>query len=271
MSGFSLQQGQIRGALVSAGLPADAATKIANVLGNAAQSLRHSGPITHDTTPRNMRLVSPDIRRHTLPTLDFRPADADYRASQVRSSEERPQAVQANAVQESLAPQQTAGAFRVRGGAYTSVTSSGDAATVGLRVTGIGEAAFLDPQGNNVVAKNLRAEASPESEGRLRFSIERSGPEVVWKIQLQNIGTLDVVTDVRYEDGVGLVVVYERIVAWTDPSAQQRVVAIPVANVGVVTSVALSDAALVAQRGTVAVFGAGAASPNVIPITDCPE
>lgn len=268
---FSQQAGQLTNALVAAGLSPTAASTIASILGNASQGLVHRGPQTHDTTPESMRYVTPDTRKQVLTNLDFRQADPDYRQPLTRTSEEQPKPEPEPTVLSTISPQQRASTFRVLGGAYTSAEGRGEFVSVGLRVNGAGEAAFLDPQSNSIVAKTLRAEADTSSDGRLRFFIERPGREVVWKLQLKNVGAVEVVTNVQYVAGEGLVMTYETISAWKDPRSQPRTVTIPVQNIPLVTDITLGDDGLVAQKASVTVFEGGMAAPTVIATTDCPE
>lgn len=271
MSGFNLQGGQIRGALVAAGLPAAAATQISNILSNCAQTLQHAGPIIHDQTPANLRMVTPDARRHTLPNLDFRQSDPYYRQPKAQESEERKPIQQTSVVQTSVAPQQTESTFRVLGGPYTAAAGTGDSVQVGLRVQGYGRVATLDPPSNTIVGKNLRAASDSGDNGRLRFYIEETGQEIVWNLQLQNVSPYEVVTGVRYEEGIGLVVTYSKIAAWQDSNSEPREELIPATQVGVVTDVSLGDSGINVVRQSVDVLGVDQAADYVIPTETCDE
>ena len=213
MSSFAAQGGQLRGSLISAGLPAAAATILSNILANSVQALRHNGEIIHDQTPPGLRQVSPDDRTHRLTNLDFRDGDPDYRRQRSSDSEQRTRAIQADTVNISVAPQQTVASFRIKGGAYTSVEPAGDSAAVSLRVAGAGDCMFRDPANNLLIGKNLRAECDASDLSRLRFFIERRPDEVVFKLSTSNVSTVDVVTGVEWT-AAGIVFHRKTIYAW---------------------------------------------------------
>lgn len=271
MSAFTLQGGQIRGALVAAGLPAAAATQISNILSNAAQTLKHAGTIEHDKTPASLRLVTPEARKYELPNLDFRQGDPDYRAPNTQPSEDKRIPQQPPAVESSQAPQQTESTFRVTGGPFVGAAGTGDAVQVGLRVQGFGRVATLDPPSNTIIGKTLRAAGDGGDNSRLRFFIEETGQEIVWNLQLQNVASYEVVTQVQYVDGVGLVVTYNRIAAWADANAQQRTEVVPVVAVPVVTDVTLGNGGVNVVRQTVEVLGVEQAEGYVIPTETCED
>lgn len=271
MSAFNLQGGQIRGALVAAGLPAAAATQISNILSNCAQTLKHAGPIEHDKTPASLRLVTPESRKYELPNLDFRPRDPDYRPLSTRPSEERRIPQPEPAVESSQAPQQTESTFRVTGGPFVGAAGTGDAVQVGLRVQGFGRVATLDPPSNTIIGKTLRAAGDAGDNSRIRFYIEETGQEIVWNLQLQNVSSYEVVTGVQYVDGVGIVVTYSRIAAWSDANAQPRTEVVPVVSVPVVTDVTLGGAGINVVRQAVEVLGVEQATSYVLPTETCEE
>jgi hypothetical protein len=178
---FSAQAGQIANALKSAGLSPDAAQKIAAILGNGVQSLTRTNPETVDLTPQALRYVTPERRTYQLPGLDFRQGDPDYRSYQFEASENRPTARQADTLRREPSPQQTTSTYRVKGGKFTEATGTGDAVQVDLKVNGNGRVALLDPQSNTILGKSVRCEADDSG---LRFFIEETGTELVWKLQL---------------------------------------------------------------------------------------
>lgn len=277
MSSFNLQAGQIRGALLAAGLPAHQATAIANILGNSAQTLRHTGEVVYDRTPANLRQVSPDDRKHSLQGLDFRPGDPDFRPPRVLGSEQQSRPQQESTVLEPLAPQQTTGAFRLNGGAFTEVSGTGDSAKINLRVQGAGGGAlFADPQSNTLVSKAVRAETN--GDGYIQFYVEDNGDSAVWKLVFDS-NTFQprwVVTDVQYIPGTGLVITKQLLSAWFVGQPQNDV--IPTCSQTVVTGISLGGDGLGVGTGTVEGFCGGGGGGDggggggyTIPTTDCED
>lgn len=216
---FQQQFGALASALKAAGLPHDSATAIARILANP-QSTHRSSPLEIDSTPRNMRLVTRDARKHTLPGMDFREGDPDYRSPRIPSSEEQPEVEPPPNVQIAVAPQQVNNiAFNVAPGGFANAIPRGKAVEVGMRVKGPDRSvATLDTTSSSIVGKRIRAEAAPLT--GLRFFIEDTGQELVWKLlpedRERNLGedivdpppcktSVQVVTDVRLESA-GLVV-----------------------------------------------------------------
>lgn len=212
-------------ALKAAGIGTESATIIARVLTNPQQGGR-SGPVTLDTTPRNMRRVTPDARTHTLPGLDFMEGDPDYRSPRIPTSEEQPEPEQPPNVQLAVAPQQVNNVtFNVAPGGFANAVPRGRAVEVGMRVKGRdGSVATIDNPSSSLVGKRVRAEADPLT--GLRFFVEDTGQELVWKLQAvpqEEVAvdpppeppacetTVEVVTDVRLEAS-GLVVEKKRLV-----------------------------------------------------------
>lgn len=199
MSSFANQGGQLRGSLIEAGLPAAAATIIANIFANSVQTMRHDGQLVHDTTPSGLRQVTPESRTHTLTNLDFREGDPDYRRQSSQDSEDRPRPIPNSTVVESRSPQEsTSSLSRVAGGAFTDITPSGDSSTVTLRIKGSGNFPVLDYATNSIIAKSFRA----ESDGFVRLQIEERPNEVVFRAST-NTGSgamkpIDVLTDLRF-------------------------------------------------------------------------
>lgn len=194
---FSAQAGQIANALKAAGLSPDAAQKIAAILGNGVQNLIRTNPETVDLTPAALKYVTPERRTYQLPGLDFRQGDPDYRPQQFETSEERPTPKQAQTVRREPAPQATQATYRVKGGKFTDAKGTGDAVQVDLKVSGAGRGALIDQQSNSIIGKDFRC----ESDSDLRFFIEETGTELVWKLQLDSflsgLGTeIEVVTSV---------------------------------------------------------------------------
>lgn len=271
MSAFNLQGGQIRGALVAAGLPAAAATQISNVLSNCAQTLRHTGRIEVDRTPQNMRMVTPSIRKHSLPNLDFPQADPYYAEPLTEPSEDRPIPKPEPAVESTASSEQATrnSTFHVAGGPYTSAQGAGDIVQVGLRVQGFGRVATLDPPSNSIVGKSLRAASNAGDSGLIRFFVEETGQEIVFNLQLQNVEAVEVLTDVHYEEGVGLVLQYRRVYAWRDPNSLPRTRTIPVSQMDVVEDVRLDAGGLNVLRSQAVVLGTGETAPSIIPVDSC--
>lgn len=213
---FSAQAGQLANALKAAGLKPDAAHQIASILGNGVQNLVRTNPESVDLTPQSLRYVTPDARRYELQGLDFRQADADFRPFQQETSEERPAAQQASSVRSDPAPQKTQATYRIKGGKFTEARGTGEAVQVDVRVAGNGRVALLDPQSNTIVGKNIRCETDASG---LRFFIEETGTELVWKLALSDfldgflsgVGVeVDVVTDITLGGG-GLQITKKRI------------------------------------------------------------
>jgi hypothetical protein len=195
---FQRQFGDITSALTRAGIDPSAAAAIARILSNTAQTTR-TGPQEIDLTPPSLRQVDADSRRYTLTNLDFREADPYYRKQRFASGEGRSQPVQQSTVSASVAPQQTSAAFNVNSGSFTNTVSTGDAVQVGLRVSGPDQSvATLDGSSNTLVGKKVRAETDASG---LRFFVEETAGELVWKLQFfsggGSSGNIDVVTDVR--------------------------------------------------------------------------
>lgn len=233
MSSFSLQNSQIRGALEAAGMPSAQAATIANILGNAAQTMRHEGVIEHDRTPKSMRMVDADKRRHVFKELDFKRQDPDHRRRLTPDGEERAAPVPEPDVLITVSPQQSPDAFRVAGGAYTSANGIGDATKIDLNVRHDGPCLFADPATNTLRGKTLRAECGGRDDGRVRLWIEERDAEAVWKLQMVNISRTKVVTGIEHQPGRGLVVTYQEIDAWTIGQPTRRLVPIPAAGDGV--------------------------------------
>lgn len=231
MSSFSLQNSQLRAALAAAGLPDAHAANIANILGNAAQEMRHAGTLIHDTTPEGMRLVESDARKQVLTGIDFLPQDPDYRKPQTRPSEDRPPPEQPTNVFVNAPPQlddaDFCAAFNVAGGAYTTVNAAGQAARIDLNMRVDGPCVFVDPATNTLRGKGIRAESGGRDDGRVRFWIENRNREAVWRLQLINVKRQDVVTGVQYQPGRGLVVTYQTIDAWSIGDPYRKLVPLP--------------------------------------------
>lgn len=256
MSSFSLQNSQIRGALEAAGIPAAQAATIANILGNAAQAMRHSGVIEHDRTPQALRIVGPDARRHVFTELDFPQQDPDHRKPKTPPSE-RPVAPQPEpTVLVSLAPQQAPDAFRVAGGAYTSANGIGEATKVDLNVRFDGPCLFAEPATNTLHGKGLRAEAGGRDDGRVRFWIEERDAEAVWRLQMINVRRQDVVTGVEHQPGRGLVVTYQTIDAWSIGEPWRKLLPLPQGDINLTSPIVIGkrDDGLEWQKDETAAF-----------------
>jgi hypothetical protein len=204
----------LRGSLIEAGIPAAAATIIANIFANGVQTMRQGGEVIHDQTPTGMRQVTSSDRTHRLTNIDFRDGDPDYRRQLAHDSERAVRPVPQSTVVGTLPPQQTHSTFRVASGDYTSVEPSGETAKVNLRVIGGGDCLFRDASANLLVAKKLRAECGGDDRSRMQFFIENRSDELVFKLSTTNVQSVRVVTDVTYQAGAGIVVSYATIGAW---------------------------------------------------------
>lgn len=269
MSSYNLQAGQIRGALIAAGLPAVAATNIANILGNAAQTMRHAGALEHDRTPASMRLVDPDTRKHSLTHVDFRPADPDYRAERASASEGTARPAPESPVVVAVAPQQTPAQQRVLAGAFMDVAAAGQAARVGVRVAGAGSMLFADQRANNLVARSYRAEANGFG-ADVRMFIETNNQEVVWKLQMNEAAGqyergVEVVTDVKMIPGQGLEITKQKVSGYFGETSKARVAT---SRISVVTDLSLGGG-LTGNRAFVDVLHAEQAPPSTVPVSDC--
>lgn len=277
---FQQQFGSIASALKAAGLPHDSATAIARILANP-QNTHRSSPITTDSTPRNMRLVTRDDRKYTLPNLDFRDGDPDYRASRVPTSEEQPEPEQPPTVHVDVAPQQAANvAFNVAPGGFANAVPRGNAVEVGMRVRGPDRSvATLDTNSSSIVGKRIRAEAAPLT--GLRFFIEDTGQELVWKLlpedRARNLAdppacetSVDVVTDIRLEAS-GFVIEKQRLlVCGTAPPPPAS--EIPTDTHTVVTDVRLESSGLVIDKKTIVVCDTiDPATSSTIPTDECAQ
>jgi hypothetical protein len=180
---FQLQFRSIAEELRKAGLPGDTATRVAKILANSAQPMR-SGPVEVDTTPRNIRQVSPDARKHQLTNLDFREGDPYYRRNRRPRTEERTRPSPASSVQAPASPQASENPYRVSAGSFTEARSGADGVEVGLRISGTGPILVQDPASGSLVGKTLRAEADTGEAGFLRFFVEEQADEYVLKLQI---------------------------------------------------------------------------------------
>jgi hypothetical protein len=257
MAGFSEQRQQLRKALVSAGLSPAAATQIASILGNSAQEMRHAGPVEIDSTPADLRMVTPEKRRLRFPNLDFRPADPDHRQQRTAPSEQRPEKEPEPNVVPVVIPQQTNAQFRVAPGSLTDVAGNGQAAQVNVRHVvaqrpqqGL-PLTMLDSQANQLVGKAPRAQVG-QNDGTARLDIQETGREVLWNLQMLNRSEYDVVTKIEFIDGKGLEVTYDRIKAWDQQ--KERVDTIPVIPQTVVTEIVDDKKGLRGRRRIIPVF-----------------
>lgn len=270
---YALQNGQIRGVLVSHGFPADLATQLANILANGAQQMRLSGERTTDTTRAGLRMVAPDARKHQFPNLDFRPSDPDHRVQRTRASEERRAPSPEPAVQTEPAPAETLATFRVSGGAYTDARGLGDSVQVNLRTSGPGRMPVFDPPSNSLVGKTFRAESNSDE---LRLFIVENGQEIVWKAQVapragnnaNNNATITVVTGIKWVQDKGLEVTTQQVTVLRKENATQTFV-IPADPVTVVKAVRDTGADIVIDKQEVLVFQNKALGSDAIQTSDC--
>lgn len=210
---------RIAAILRTCGVPMRQAAELAGVLGGRRQKLKTGGGLEQDTTPSDMRNVTPDARRHHLTNLDFRKGDPDYRASKIDESERRRQAQPDPAVKTTPAPQETDASYSLVDGAYTSAVAADGAVAVNLAVQGSGRAMMLDPPSNSIVGKTLRCEAGGGggNQNLVRFFIDETGQEVVWKLMLA-IDRIPIVTDIRYRRGRGIEYTRRTAAVFLDPA-----------------------------------------------------
>lgn len=180
---FQLQFGSLAKELQKAGLPQDAAVRIARILGNSGGPMRR-GPETTDTTNPSMAQVSPGDRKHWLTNTDFKEGDPDHRPQRTNQSEDKSRPTQASALQSTKTPQATDKPFNVSGGKYTSSSAEGDGTAVGLNVKGKGMFLTQDGEANALLGVKIRADCDPGVNGLLRFWTEPRGEEFLLRIQL---------------------------------------------------------------------------------------
>lgn len=263
MAGFAEQRQQIRKALIGAGLPAEAAARIANILGNSVQEMTHSGPVTADNTPADLRYVTPETRKLRFPNLDHRAGDPDHRQQRVASSEEKPANEPEPNVIIPLAPQQLNAQFRVAPGSLTDVAGNGQAAQVNVRnvvnarPAGGLPVTMLDAQANQLVGKAPRATVNG-NDGTARFDVQENNREVIWNLQMLNRADYDVVTGVEFVPGKGLEVTYKRIKAWNEN--REKVDLIPTVDQPVVTEIVEDKHGMRGERRTVTALASVGAS-----------
>ena len=216
---FSLQHRQLAGALEGAGLCPKAAGQIAGILCNGAQELRHAGPMIHDTTPPSMRRITPDIRKHQLPNLDFEEGDPDFRRPKIEPSENEPPVTPPPNVTVTVAPQQEGGGVPVRGGNLSEANIAGAGVRVDVRAKVARKPAdglpmaMIDQQSNRLVGKRLRANVT-DGGGRLQAEVREDNEDVSVNLSFKNLQDYDVVTGVEYVPGSGLRVTSEKVTAW---------------------------------------------------------
>jgi len=215
---FSTQANHIANALKSAGIPPDAAIRIAAILGNGFQQVTRTNPETVDLTPQQMRFVTPDVRRHQLQGLDFRQGDPYYQPYQLEATEERRLPRPADTVRSEPSPQATNATYRMNGGKFTEAKGVGGSVQMDLRFQGQGRLPLLDHQSNTIVGKNMRAESDDSG---LRFQIEETGTELVWKLQLSEyldkLPAISVITGLSFEGtNLRLKVTTIKVVSWQE-------------------------------------------------------
>jgi hypothetical protein len=271
---LNAQAAAIADALVSAGIAPDAASKIAKILGNPEQALYHAGPQKVDVTPRAMRKITPEVRQHQLQNIDFREADPDYRAPIHRATEESPPPVPPDSVRDAdLSAAASPSAFRVAAGNYVTANSTGDSVKVGLRVAGNGRAVMFDPPSSTLIGKTLRAEADNADIDRLRFFIDETGQEIVWKLQLQNVERCPVVTGLKFNRTRGLEFTFRNAYVWAEGEEGDGLV--PTTNVGLVNSVRVEadettgTESLVAEKSSIPAFAIDGVEPDTLVLSSC--
>lgn len=205
---FQNQRGNLAASLQEAGLPQRAAVLIANILGNSKQTLR-VGPIEQDTTPRNLRQVTPRDKL-TLPNLDFREQDPEYYRQRVENSEEQREPNIGNAVVINRAPQAVVNMQGVEDGKFIDSVQAGNVTKVNLRIRGANEGLLtVNAPDNSLLSRPFRATTNANA---LRFFITENNKELVWQLMLSldDANFVDVVTDIRL-DGDNIVAEKTRI------------------------------------------------------------
>lgn len=180
---FQLQQAAIAAELRRAGIDADAANRIAAILGNSSQQVR-TGPQTQDLTPDAMRKITPQVRKYQLQNVDFLEGDPDYRRAQTQPSENKSMPTQASTVRSDSSPQQSQDSYRVSQGDFTSVRTDGDKVSIGLRVTKTGPFVTQDPATGSLIGRNFVAQSRPGDQGKIKLSIEEAGANTIWKLDV---------------------------------------------------------------------------------------
>jgi hypothetical protein len=199
------------------------AAELANVLGGSRQKLKTGGRLEQDTTPSDLREVTPEARQHHLTNLDFRKGDPDYRPKKIDDSEQRREARPDPAVKKAQAPQETDASYNLVDGAYTNVVADGNAVAVGLSVQGSGRAMMLDPPSNSIIGKTIRCEAGggDTNQSLVRFFIDETGQEVIWKLQL-NLKRIPVVKSLEYKKGRGIQYTWQWAAVFAEPGEPDR-------------------------------------------------
>jgi hypothetical protein len=234
--------GQIANALRLAGIKPDAANRIASILCNHSAETQRSSRETVDLTPPGMRMIGPEARKQRLVNIDFRQGDPDYRPPQTQSSEDRPKPKPDVTVQAEIAPQEVVANYRVKGGRYTQAAGDGELVQVDLRVAGNGRGLMLDPPSNSLIGKTFRAEAGGTDSELVRFFVQETGQELIWKMQLMHIKKMDVVTGVEWVRNRGLVATTQTLSVWSDPSDEPSEIVVPTPENDFLTSITLQTA-----------------------------
>ena len=223
---FSLQHRNLSAALEGAGLCPKAAGQIASVLCNGAQELRHNGPMIHDSTPPQMRRVTPDIRKHVLPNFDFEQGDPDFERPKIEPSEDTPPLEPQPTVVTTVSPQQSDGVFRVKGGSLSDSVAVNNGARVDVRSRiarkppGGLPVAMIDEQANELVGKRLRAEVT-RGQDRLRAEIKENNEDVAVSLRLEDLREYDVITGMEYVPGTGIRLSYDTVTAFSGTASKE--------------------------------------------------
>jgi hypothetical protein len=187
-----LQFGSLAKELQKAGLPQDAAVRIATILGNSGQPMRR-GPETTDTTNPAMAQVSSNDAKHWLTNTDFKEGDPDHRPQRTNKSENKSRPTQASSLQSTKTPQATDKPFNISGGTYTSTSAEGDGTAIGLNVKGKGMFLAQDGEANSLLGIKIRADCDPGKYGILRFFEELRGNELLLRLSLDENALQDLI------------------------------------------------------------------------------
>lgn len=178
-----------------AGLNPDSAVRIARILGNSTQPVRR-GPEIKDTTPRDMRQVTSDKRKHHLTNLDFNEADPYHRDQRLEDTEEKREPKQASTLESEQSPVVLENKLRLQPGPYVYAGSRGEDIEVGLKIAGTGPFITQDMGAGSLIGVSLRAEAEVGVQGLVRLFIEPRGGEYIIKLQLDTAKLAEFIADV---------------------------------------------------------------------------
>lgn len=180
---FRLQQAAIASELKKAGFQADAANRLASILGNSVQEVV-GGQVTSDLTPKAMRKITPQTRKFHLTNVDFREGSPDFRKKSVAPSELRSAPKQGSSVRTTRSPQETDSSYSVSQGQFTDIKSTSDGVSVGLRVKNTGQFVTQDSTSGSLIGRNIKVGSNGGANGSVRLSLQESGSDVFIKLEV---------------------------------------------------------------------------------------